>query len=93
MSLSDLAVDLKNPPGSVYRGEPKGQKANCTMQLSDEDFAALAMGQLNPQQVSVRSFEDQKKSLEQNDASFWLLSSVMLICFVIMTLTFFATTL
>lgn len=87
MSLSDLAVDLKNPPGSVYRGEPKGQKANCTMQLSDEDFAALAMGQLNPQQVSVRSFEDQKKkSLEQNDASFWLLSSVMLCCFVIMTL-------
>ena len=53
-TLSTVAVDLKNPPGSVYRGDPKGQKASCTMTLSDEDFGALAMGQLNPQQVSMQ---------------------------------------
>ena len=45
------AADLKNPPGSIYQGEPKGEKAACTITLADEDFVALAMGKLDPQQV------------------------------------------
>ena len=46
-----VAVDLKNPPGRLYRGEPQGVKAGCTMTIDDDNFVALANGDLNPQQV------------------------------------------
>ena len=45
------AVDLKNAPGAVYRGEPKGEKAGCTLTLSDKDFIGLVNGELKAQQV------------------------------------------
>ena len=45
------AVDLKNAPGAVYSGEPKGEKAGCTLTLSDENFVGLVNGDLKPQQV------------------------------------------
>lgn len=45
------AADLKNAPGAIYQGEPKGAKAACTFTLSDEDFMALAEGKMDPQQV------------------------------------------
>ncbi len=37
---------------SVYRGEPKdGRKPDVTMTVEDDDFIALAMGQLQPEAV------------------------------------------
>ena len=45
------AADLKNPPGAIYPGEPKKQRAGCTITLADEDYVALANGEVNPQQV------------------------------------------
>ena len=44
-------MDLKNAPGAVYRGEPKGEKAGCTLTLSDKDFIGLVNGELKAQQV------------------------------------------
>lgn len=44
-------MDLKTPPGALYEGEPQGTRPGCTMTLSDDDFVALATGELNPQQV------------------------------------------
>ena len=41
---------MKNPPGSVYPGEPK-TKPGCTLTLSDDDFVALVNGKLNAQEV------------------------------------------
>ena len=46
-----LAADLKNSPGAIYPGQPKKQRAGCTITLTDEDYVALANGDLNPQQV------------------------------------------
>ena len=45
------AADLKNPPGSIHPGEPVGEKAGCSLTLSDDDFVRLVTGKLNPQQV------------------------------------------
>lgn len=53
-SFLHIAVDLKTPPGRLYRGEPQGVKAGCTMTIDDDNFVALANGDLNPQQV-IRS--------------------------------------
>ena len=53
-SFLHTAVDLKTPPGRLYRGEPQGVKAGCTMTIDDDNFVALANGDLNPQQV-IRS--------------------------------------
>ena len=50
-SFLHIAVDLKTPPGRLYRGEPQGVKAGCTMTIDDDNFVALANGDLNPQQV------------------------------------------
>lgn len=45
------AADLKNSPGSIHPGEPMGEKAGCSLTLSDDDFVRLVTGKLNPQQV------------------------------------------
>lgn len=34
-------VDLKVKPGEIYSGEPKGNKADCTLTLDDADMVAL----------------------------------------------------
>lgn len=44
-------MDLKNAPGAIYQGEPQGEKAGCTLTLSDEDFMGLVNGDLKAQQV------------------------------------------
>jgi len=49
------AVDLKNQPGSIYSGEPKGIKPGCILTLSDDNFVGLVAGDLNPQQVKVKA--------------------------------------
>lgn len=36
-----LVVDLKVKPGEIYKGEPKANKADCTLTLEDEDMVAL----------------------------------------------------
>ena len=45
------AVDLKNPPGAIYRGTPRNEKAGCTLTLSDELFVDMASGKITGQQV------------------------------------------
>ncbi|ELT96452.1 hypothetical protein CAPTEDRAFT_152017 [Capitella teleta] len=45
-------ADLKSAQPSVYPGEPKGVKAQCTVSMKDEDFVAMAQGKLNGQKVS-----------------------------------------
>ena len=50
-NIFSAAVDLKNPPGAVYSGEPKREKAGCTLTLSDDDFIGLVNGELKAQQV------------------------------------------
>lgn len=45
------AADLKNGSGSIFNGEPTGEKPACTFTMADKDFVALAMGQMDPQQV------------------------------------------
>lgn len=44
------ALDMKK--GDVYRGEPRENKAQCTITVNDEDMMALAQGKLNAQQVT-----------------------------------------
>lgn len=48
-----LATDLKNGAGSIYSGDPEGEKPGCTITLSDEDFMEMVMGKMDPQQVSI----------------------------------------
>lgn len=36
-----LVVDLKARPGDIFKGEPKANKADCTLTLEDEDMVAL----------------------------------------------------
>lgn len=50
-TVSKWTVDLKNQPGAIYSGEPKGIKPGCTLTLSDESFVGLVNGDLNPQQA------------------------------------------
>ena len=47
------ALDLKNAPGSIYEGPPQGDKAGCTLTLSDDDFMGFVSGTLNPQKVHI----------------------------------------
>ena len=42
-------MDLKNGTGSVTTG--KAKKADMTLTVKDDDFAAIASGKLNAQQV------------------------------------------
>ncbi|XP_038078298.1 peroxisomal multifunctional enzyme type 2-like [Patiria miniata] len=44
-------VDMKTPGGAVYKGTPKNGKPDVTVNMSDEDFVAIAAGKLNPQQA------------------------------------------
>ena len=34
-------MDLKAKPGDIYQGEPKENKADCTLTLEDADMVAL----------------------------------------------------
>eukprot|EP00731_Ephydatia_muelleri_P016889 Em0009g1313a len=45
------SVDLKNPPGAIYRGTPRNEKAGCTLTLSDELFVDMASGKITGQQA------------------------------------------
>lgn len=47
-----FTLDLKGA-GSVYEGAPKG-KANCTFELSDSNFMAMANGKANPQNLFMQ---------------------------------------
>ena len=49
--LFSAAVDLKNAPGAIYPGEPRGEKPGCTLTLSDQDFVGLVNGEVKAQQV------------------------------------------
>ncbi|XP_022106324.1 peroxisomal multifunctional enzyme type 2-like isoform X2 [Acanthaster planci] len=51
---SQWTVDLKTPGGAVYQGAPKTGKADVTVKMSDEDFVAIAVGKLNPQQAFMK---------------------------------------
>lgn len=53
--MSFVAVDLKNGPGAVYRGEPQQGKPGCTMTASENVFVKMASGELNGQQVKLAS--------------------------------------
>ncbi|XP_047469588.1 peroxisomal multifunctional enzyme type 2-like [Penaeus chinensis] len=46
------AVDLKNAPGSIYEGAPRGGlKPDVTLTLEDADMVALVTGKLNAQKA------------------------------------------
>lgn len=47
----DWTLDLREGAGELYKGSPKIGKADLTLVLSDENFAKLVMGKLNPQQA------------------------------------------
>lgn len=49
----EWVVDLKNGTGSVRQG--RADKADMTLTVADDDFAAIAAGKLNPQQVGGRN--------------------------------------
>ena len=49
--LLSAAVDLKNAPGAIYPGEPRGEKPGCTLTLSDQDFVGLVNGEVKAEQV------------------------------------------
>ncbi len=55
------ATDLKNPPGAVYPGPPKGDSPGCTLTISDEDFQAMLSGTLNPQKVHTHTYTNYVK--------------------------------
>lgn len=45
-------LDAREGSGQLYQGRPKGgDKPDLTLTLSDENFAKLVAGKLNPQQV------------------------------------------
>ncbi|PIK36547.1 putative peroxisomal multifunctional enzyme type 2 [Apostichopus japonicus] len=44
-------LDLKNPTGSVYEGNPKSAKADATVTIEDADFADIASGAKNAQSL------------------------------------------
>eukprot|EP00794_Sanderia_malayensis_P013874 gene13874-15322_t len=43
-------MDFKSTPAKVFKGSIDG-KADCSLVVSDDDFVAMASGQLNPQQA------------------------------------------
>lgn len=46
-SVAKVTLDLKNGKGSVYDGEPKGEKPTVTVTIDDEDFVKLTTGELD----------------------------------------------
>ncbi|KAL5482279.1 hypothetical protein EMCRGX_G022586 [Ephydatia muelleri] len=50
-TVAQWTVDLKNPPGAIYRGTPRNEKAGCTLTLSDELFVDMASGKITGQQA------------------------------------------
>eukprot|EP00457_Paulinella_chromatophora_P021646 gb/GEZN01024168.1/.p1 GENE.gb/GEZN01024168.1/~~gb/GEZN01024168.1/.p1 ORF type:complete len:122 (-),score=26.64 gb/GEZN01024168.1/:162-527(-) len=46
----EWTIDLKNGTGEVYKGTAK-TKADVTFKLSDADYAGMAMGKKNAQQL------------------------------------------
>uniref|UniRef100_A0A8C4RW04 Peroxisomal multifunctional enzyme type 2 n=1 Tax=Erpetoichthys calabaricus TaxID=27687 RepID=A0A8C4RW04_ERPCA len=50
ITASQWTIDLKNGPGSLYKGLAQG-KADVTFSLSDEDFMEVVHGKLNPQKA------------------------------------------
>ena len=57
----EWVVDLKNGTGSVRQG--RADKADMTLTVADDDFAAIAAGKLNPQQVGGRNESSSKFAL------------------------------
>jgi len=50
--VREWTLDLKNPPGAVYNGMPRGKdKPSVTITVSDSDFLDIAGGQQNAQQA------------------------------------------
>ena len=44
---------MKTGEGSIYKGPPKGVKADCTVVISDDDLVDLVSGKLNGQTVRI----------------------------------------
>lgn len=44
---------MKTGEGAIYKGPPKGVKADCTIVISDDDLVDLVSGKLNGQTVST----------------------------------------
>jgi len=52
--VASWTVDLKVKPGEIYLGEPRGNKADCTLTLEDADMVGLVTGKLNPQKAYMQ---------------------------------------
>ncbi|GAB6018934.1 hypothetical protein CHUAL_000582 [Chamberlinius hualienensis] len=49
---NNWTLDLRSgKPGSVYQGEPKDGKAQCTITVADEDLLSIATGKLDAQKA------------------------------------------
>ena len=42
---------MRKGQGNVYKGDPQGAKAACTMKMKEADFIKMAARELNPQQA------------------------------------------
>ena len=51
-TVKQWTMDLKS--GKVYEGEPKGDKANTTLTVSDADFMDMATNKLQPQAAFMK---------------------------------------
>ncbi|CAL1276878.1 unnamed protein product [Larinioides sclopetarius] len=49
--VSTWTLDLKNGPGSVYKGTPKNDKPDCTFILEDDLFTQIMDGSTDPQKA------------------------------------------
>lgn len=47
----EWTLDLRPGKGELHQGTPKEDKADITLTITDDNFAKLVMGKLNPQQV------------------------------------------
>eukprot|EP00052_Salpingoeca_macrocollata_P014549 m.114559 g.114559 ORF g.114559 m.114559 type:complete len:156 (-) comp19356_c0_seq3:30-497(-) len=61
--VQEWTVDLKNAPGSVYKGAPRdGGKADCTLALAEQDLVELVSGKLD----AMKAFMGGKLKLSGN---------------------------
>ncbi|EEC07490.1 estradiol 17-beta-dehydrogenase, putative [Ixodes scapularis] len=51
---TEWTVDLKTGSGDLYKGPPKGIKADVTITIDDEDVIQLMLGKLNPQKAFMQ---------------------------------------